>query len=243
MKHETLAQAIVAAQSEIGGAKKDKTGQIGQQRYRYADLTAAWEACESALSEHGLAVLQLPGPYTETEGGGLISLTTILLHESGQELRDTMQMPTAQRNPQAVGSALTYARRYALSAMLGITSEDDDGQSAMPQRQQQQWQGRPAQKAPETQQEDRQREPLANALQQLNRQECQALSDKTKEYGVAISDLGLVFSEEVTRESYPKQVWGWLHKADTTLVDGKVVGRDFDSLCQLAREMKAEVGG
>lgn len=118
-----LAKALVKAQGQIEGAKKDKKANYG----KYADLASVWEACKDALSKNGLAVIQLPCVAPE----GCVGITTVILHESGQSMSECFHMPVKDRtNPQAVGSAITYARRYALSAALGICPDDDDGEAA-----------------------------------------------------------------------------------------------------------------
>jgi hypothetical protein len=122
-----LAAALAAAQGAITGAKKDSTVTIpGQTMRRYADLDAVLTACRDPLSKNGLSVIQGPG---EIEGGQL-RLTTLLLHKSGQWVRNEYAMPCQQVTPQGAGSAITYARRYSLMALIGIAPEDDDGQAA-----------------------------------------------------------------------------------------------------------------
>lgn len=122
---DKLAPALVKAQGAVEGALKDR--QNPAFRSKYADLSAVWEACKPALQANGLAVLQLP---TKAPAGH-IGLITVILHESGQSISEAFYMPLKDAsNPQAAGSALTYARRYALSAALGICPEDDDGNGA-----------------------------------------------------------------------------------------------------------------
>jgi hypothetical protein len=93
----------------------------------YADLTACGEAARAALADNGLAVIQ----STEFDGDG-VSLVTVLVHESGQWVRGRYPVRPAKPDPQSVGSAITYARRYAFCAMVGMTAEeeDDDGHAA-----------------------------------------------------------------------------------------------------------------
>lgn len=120
-----VAKAIHKAQSEIEGAKKGKKNE--HFKSKYADLTSVWEACREALSANGLAVIQMPTAAPP----GSIGLRTVLLHTSGESVEDTFYMPLKDpTNPQAAGSAITYARRYALAAFIGICPEDDDGNAA-----------------------------------------------------------------------------------------------------------------
>jgi hypothetical protein len=133
MSHEIneLAAALAKAQQRIApalkeaenlGFKNQKTGKAS----KYADLAAVWEACRAPLAENDLAVSQLP---TDAEPGR-IALTSILLHASGQYLRGTFSMPLMQNTPHGAGSALTYLRRYALAALVGVVADDDDDGNA-----------------------------------------------------------------------------------------------------------------
>lgn len=124
----TLAAALVKAQAKIGAAKKDSENPFFHSKY--ADLGQVIDACKEALLENGLTVMQLVG----RNGDGKDYLDTIILHESGEFISEAMNLSISQQhNPQAVGSAITYARRYALqSAMLIATEgEDDDAEKAM----------------------------------------------------------------------------------------------------------------
>lgn len=91
----------------------------------YADLSSIVEACRGPLSSNGLAFAQL---VTSTPDG--VTVTTRLLHSSGEQVEAPCWMPVAQKTPQAYGSAITYARRYSLSALVGVAAEDDDGNAA-----------------------------------------------------------------------------------------------------------------
>lgn len=121
-----IASALNKLQSEIEGVKKTKNNP-GFRGAKYADLQAVWDSVREPLTRNGLSVVQLPS-YAEP---GFISLRTIILHVSGESIEDAFQMPLKDpSNPQAAGSALTYARRYALMAALGLAPEDDDGNAA-----------------------------------------------------------------------------------------------------------------
>jgi ERF superfamily len=144
MKHSdnisTLAAALVKAQAKIGAAKKDSENPFFHSKY--ADLGQVIEACKEALLENGITVLQLVGSHGLTyfddqgiehcDGKGQDYLDTIILHESGEFISERMGLAISQQhNPQAVGSAITYARRYALQSAMLIPTEDDDAESAM----------------------------------------------------------------------------------------------------------------
>lgn len=118
-----LATALAKAQGEITGALKDSANPFFKSKY--ADLASCWDACRSALSKNGLAVVQ--GPETT---GPVTYLATILTHSSGQWMKSSFQVLPKDDSAQAMGSALTYARRYALTAMVGIAQVDDDGNAA-----------------------------------------------------------------------------------------------------------------
>jgi hypothetical protein len=121
-----IAAALAKAQGEMEAAKKDSENP--HFRSKYADLASQWEAWRVVGPKNGLAVVQLPGFDAET---GVASVTTLLLHTSGQSLSDTLHAPVQKADPQGVGSALTYLRRYGMAAMVGIAPEDDDAESAV----------------------------------------------------------------------------------------------------------------
>jgi hypothetical protein len=92
---------------------------------KYADLASCWDACREALAANGLSVVQLP------EGdGSVVTMTTMLLHTSGQWVACTGTFKPTKADPQGLGSCITYARRYQLCAIVGISPEDDDGNAA-----------------------------------------------------------------------------------------------------------------
>lgn len=118
-----LAAALCEAQFAMEGAKKESVNP--HFKSKYADLTSVWEACRVPLHTNGLAVVQSPEPC---EIG--IQLRTMLMHKSGEWIDSVLIIPAAQQTPQGYGSAMSYARRYALAAMLGVVSEDDDAEAA-----------------------------------------------------------------------------------------------------------------
>lgn len=118
-----LAAALAKAQGEITGALKDSENSF--YKSKYADLAACWDACRKQLAANGLTVIQT----TDTDGPEVILLTT-LAHQSGQWIRGRLPVKCKDDTPQAQGSALTYARRYALAAIVGLAQIDDDAESA-----------------------------------------------------------------------------------------------------------------
>ncbi len=115
-----LATAMAKAQGQITGALKDSTNPFFKSKY--ADLAACWDACRGPLSENGLAVIQ------STEGSHTV--ITMLVHESGEWIRGSLTVKPGKDDAQGLGSALTYARRYALAAMVGLAQVDDDANAA-----------------------------------------------------------------------------------------------------------------
>jgi ERF superfamily len=119
-----LAAAMVAAQGEMDNPARTRDNPYFDSKY--ADLAEVRDAVLPALLKNGLAVIQLP-----CELDGLPALQTILAHSpSGEWLETTIRLRPAKDNPQAVGSAITYARRYALQSIAGVAAEDDDGNEA-----------------------------------------------------------------------------------------------------------------
>lgn len=141
-----LATALAKAQGEMGGALKDSANPFFKSKY--ADLASVWEACRGPLTKHGLSVLQFPRTdfdsdrtiYEWTSRAGetrtgvkvicIVSVLTRLLHTSGQWVEDMASAMLATGDPQAVGSAITYLRRYSLQSIAGVAPEDDDGEAA-----------------------------------------------------------------------------------------------------------------
>lgn len=120
---DALGAALSKAQSKIKTAAKDANNpHFGSQ---YANLASVWEACRDALTSEGLSVVQMP-----CGDGDRVGLTTTLLHSSGQWMASTIFAGTERKGPQAVGSVLTYLRRYSLAAAVGVAPDDDDGEAA-----------------------------------------------------------------------------------------------------------------
>jgi hypothetical protein len=124
-----LATALSSLQTALEGAKKDSTNPYFKSKY--ADLEAVWEAARPLLKPNGLAVTQTMGYFIVGETP-ITTLITTLMHTSGQWKSGEMPLLLKTQDPQGQGSAITYARRYGLTAMLGIHQTDDDGQSASP---------------------------------------------------------------------------------------------------------------
>ena len=123
---DALNAALSAAQGEFEAISKDSKNPFFKSKY--AALPQVVEAATPILAKHGLAVWQGP----DTNAAGKEVLWTVTLHSSGQYIGSAMEMRPVKDDPQAQGSAITYARRYAYMAALGLVAdEDDDGEKAM----------------------------------------------------------------------------------------------------------------
>ena len=119
-----LATALAKAQATMAGAKKDSTNP--HFRSKYADLASIWEACRDALTSNGIAVVQM----TRATAEEAVIVETRLMHSSGEWTEGELLVPVTKADAQGYGSAITYARRYALAAAVGVAPEDDDGNAA-----------------------------------------------------------------------------------------------------------------
>lgn len=119
-----LASALAKAQPAIEGATKDKNNPAF--RSKYADLSSVTEAIAEPLKIHGLSYVQV-----SHDRENAAAIETILLHSSGEWLSaGIVAVPVTKHDAHGYGSALTYARRYSLSAAFGVVPEDDDGNAA-----------------------------------------------------------------------------------------------------------------
>jgi hypothetical protein len=117
-----LAEALSKAQGAMSGALKDSTNPFFKSRY--ADLESVWSACRKPLSDNGLAIIQTTD-YTEG-----VRIITTLVHSSGEWVQGVLPIMAKDETPQGIGSAITYARRYALAAIVGVYQTDDDAEAA-----------------------------------------------------------------------------------------------------------------
>lgn len=118
-----IAPALLTAQRAITVAVKDAKNP--HFKSTYADLTSVMAAVKGPLNAAGIAFLQSVG----NDAAG-VTVTTRLLHESGEWMDATIYLPVPQSTAQAYGSAITYGKRYGLQSLLGVPSDDDDGQAA-----------------------------------------------------------------------------------------------------------------
>jgi hypothetical protein len=121
-----LAKALSTVQGQLTHAKKDSSNPFFKSKY--ADLESVWDACRISLDDNNLAVAQFPGLYSELDKS--MSLTTILMHSSGEWISQEMSVPMSKVDAQGAGSCISYMRRYALAAVVGVVQADDDGNAA-----------------------------------------------------------------------------------------------------------------
>ena len=119
-----ISKAILAAQMEMGTAAKGASNPFFKSKY--ADLNSIREACMPALHANGITALQ---PTVHIEGKNYVQ--TILLHETGEFISSLTEIVYAkEKDAQAQGSGITYARRYGLQSLMNVGAEDDDGNGA-----------------------------------------------------------------------------------------------------------------
>lgn len=118
-----LIPALTSFQAEVEAASKDRKNP--HFKSNYADLTSIWNAIRPALAKNQLAVVQAP-----SFEGDRVVITTRLFHKSGQWIESSMSAKPQQDTPQAIGSTITYLKRYVIAAMLGVVADDDDDGNA-----------------------------------------------------------------------------------------------------------------
>ena len=139
-----LATALSAFQGQITSVTKDATVTTAKFSYKYAGLPTVIEHIRAGMVKNGLSVVQTAQPVIDA---GHLVMETMLLHNSGEWIRGHTPLKLVADDPQGMGSAITYARRYGLCAILGIASDEDDD-SVLAQKPAQ----KPAQKATTVQQ-------------------------------------------------------------------------------------------
>lgn len=114
-----IAKALAAAQGEFKAIVKENLNP--HLKSRYADLQSYLSVCRPSLSKHGISVLQSPSCR-----GNIATVTTLLLHTSGQWIKGSLELQAKATDPQSIGSAFTYGKRYAIGAMLAVAGQDED---------------------------------------------------------------------------------------------------------------------
>jgi len=124
-----ISSALVKAQSQMGKAVKGSENPFFKSKY--ADISEVIEVCKEPLNSNGITILQeMQNVFINNEIHSFIK--TKLLHESSEFISSMTPIISAKKNdPQAMGSAITYSRRYGLQTLLSIPAEDSDGERAM----------------------------------------------------------------------------------------------------------------
>lgn len=128
--NQSISKALVAAWGSIETPKhntnvtvKTKTG--GSYEFSYTDLEGIFDALKAVYKENGIAVLQTPKTFFQ-DGSLVLSVETMLLHETGEWVKSEPLSVLASNNMQDLGGQITYMKRYSLSAISGISTEKDD---------------------------------------------------------------------------------------------------------------------
>ncbi len=120
-----ISKSLLAAQRKTGAASKEAKNPFFKSKF--ADYGSVLEAVKAPLNDEGISILQ---PTVFHDGKTFVETT--LLHESGEWISSMTDVVCAKQNdPQAMGAAITYSRRYGLQSLLSLPAEDDDGESAM----------------------------------------------------------------------------------------------------------------
>lgn len=131
----SLAKALSAAQADMGPARKGAKNPFFKSTY--ADLSSVTDAIREPLASHGIAYVQTIEPGEE----GFVNIHTSLIHESGEWIESVLPIRPVKSDPQGIGSAISYGKRYGLQAIVCLPSSDDDAEGAM---------GRPKPQGPKT---------------------------------------------------------------------------------------------
>lgn len=116
--------AIQAVQQNAGTVQKASQGQVGTRIYQYANLNDTWEAVKGLLAQNNLVIVQ--SPSTGETAMGQFFTTTIYHTPSSEWIEETMLMTLQKNDPQGIGAAITYYRRYMVTSMLGLIPDDDN---------------------------------------------------------------------------------------------------------------------
>lgn len=117
-----ITKALAKAQSEFPEIKKDKDGQEGNRKYKYANLHSILKAVTPILTANGFALVQT----LEEKESGMLVLVTVLWHESGEKITSSVRLPDPSTiKAKEFGGFITYFRRYAIAPILGIEADED----------------------------------------------------------------------------------------------------------------------
>jgi hypothetical protein len=119
-----LSKALAKAQGEVENASKSSANP--HFKSKYADLAEVLNTVRPVFCANGLAFVQMPSFES-----GVVSVETLLTHESGEWISNVASAPVTKQDAQGVGSAITYLRRYSLAAFAGVAQEDDDANASI----------------------------------------------------------------------------------------------------------------
>jgi len=122
---QQVMKAIQNVQQQAEYIKRESDGQVGQGKFKYANLTSTWEAIKQLLKDNDLVVYQTPTNGSSGLSGNLFK-TTLFHIPSGESVSEEMPMVITRQDPQALGAAITFYRRYMLTSMLGLIPDDDN---------------------------------------------------------------------------------------------------------------------
>lgn len=120
---DKIMPSIHKVQQAAGVIQRNASGQVGQRSYKYANLNDTWDSIKGLLNDNGLTIIQSPTSGTNITGH---FFQTTIYHDSGQWIQETMQMSLQRDDPQSIGAAITYYRRYMTTSMLGLIPDDDN---------------------------------------------------------------------------------------------------------------------
>lgn len=200
-----LATALSKCQSELTYAVKDSTNPF--HKSKYADLTSVWDSIRIPLTKNGLSVVQT----IEIQGDQILLVST-LMHSSGQWIKSVLPVLNANKTSQGQGSGITYARRYALAALVGCVQDDDDGESTMPKDRNEN-----SKKSQKKEEEDK--SPLIDAekrktLYALSKQCDPKYMENVETY---LKSLGIAGFENITEKLYVKIFKGMTQNSELNL--------------------------
>lgn len=121
-----LMQAIFNVQQQAGYLKKESSGQVGQGKFKYSNLTSTWDSVKQLLKDNEIVVYGSPTSSDERGITGNYYKNTLHHLPSGEEKTEYMMMVLTRQDPQAVGAAITYYRRYMTTTQLGLIPDDDN---------------------------------------------------------------------------------------------------------------------
>ena len=121
---DKLLESLSKMQGSLDNAKKESENPFFKSKY--ADLSTCLQTAKKVMAENGLSISQHC-----TFDGNMVQCATVLGHSSGQMMVSTLSIPVTKKDPQGIGMAITYARRYALSSVIGLAQADDDAESSV----------------------------------------------------------------------------------------------------------------